>query len=311
MTVMSKHKEILMKKTLLFILSFISLISTSQEWAPVGAKWFYTAPINGKCITIESVKDSIIDGNESKLIDIRYCSDNRLISTEIIQQKGDSLLYLNDGIFHLFYNFSAKVNDTVKVHTKKFTPTMGFLNYGYPTTLDRFAYKIASYDSINISGQWLRTQQVDNLYNYSLWSISIYDPAIIERIGSLCYFFGRTAGITPEDFVGQLRCYTDDSISYKAPNWEYDCDYDIRTGLLDPISMNEINIYPNPFETEIIIEVSDQEYFIATVYNISGNIVYSTNCSGKGSIGSELQKGMYILRIDSGNQQRHFKILKR
>ena len=124
MTVMSKHKEILMKKTLLFILSFISLISTSQEWAPVGAKWFYTAPINGKCITIESVKDSIIDGNESKLIDIRYCSDNRLISTEIIQQKGDSLLYLNDGIFHLFYNFSAKVNDTVKVHTKKFTPTM-------------------------------------------------------------------------------------------------------------------------------------------------------------------------------------------
>ncbi len=300
-----------MKKAILFILCFSNTILNSQEWAPVGANWYYTAPYSGKCINIESVKDTIIDENKSRLIEIRYCLDNHLISREIIQQKGDSLLYLNDGKFYLFYNFSAKVGDTVKVHENPFTPTKGFLHSGYPETLDRFGYKIADYDSINVSGQWLRTQQVDNLYNFSLWSISIYDPSIIERIGGSCYFFGRNAGIIPEEFVGQLRCYSDDSISYKDPNWNYECDYNLLADIQARFSEPKIHLYPNPFKSEINIEIQGQEDYSVTLYDLCGKMVYRSGCRGATKLGGELTSGLYVLEIESLDQHQYYKIIKR
>ena len=307
---MSKHVTSQMKSAIVLILSFYNLLLTAQEWAPIGAKWYYTAPGNGSCVYIESIKDSVVNDIQCKALEIRFCSNNNLISTEFIHQNGDSIFYLNDSSFYLLYNLSAEINDTVKVHSNEFIPTDGFLHTGYPETIHLFEYQILNYDSLNISGELFKRQQTYNLYEHSFWNISSANyPSVIDRIGSLCYFFGRSANIVPEEAIGQLRCYFDDFINYKNPDWIYECDY-LISDISDSKAQNIINYYPNPFHTELRIEILEQGYNTIAIIDLSGKLVYKTSCNYDAVIGHELVKGFYVLRIDTPNEQYNFKIIK-
>jgi len=144
-TVRSKHLNPTPMKPsliLLFVTLILSLVeSSSQEWAPVGAKWHYTPPVTGHCVYVESVKDTIVNERESKILEIRYCQEDMFISKEIIHQKGDSIYFLHDSTFVLLYNLSASIGDTIEVYPNEFIPIDGFLHQGHPESIRSFGYK--------------------------------------------------------------------------------------------------------------------------------------------------------------------------
>jgi hypothetical protein len=299
-------KPLMISFIVALILSIVEM--SSQEWAPVGAKWYYTPPGYGNCVYVESVKDTVVNEQQSKLLGIRYCYDDQLISNEIIQQTGDSIYFLHDTIFILLYNLSAKIGDTIEVYQNEFIPIDGFLHQGYPESISSFGYKIIGYDSIDIGGEWRKRQQTENLHN-SAWKVSIGNyPFIIDGIGSMCYFFGRFSGIIPEELLGQLRCYSDEKTNWKNPSWNEDCDF-LYTGTESPI-VPGISLYPNPFSKNIRIEVDRSYQYFAKVYDFTGKLVVCTAFHNSVSIGENLQQGLYILKVETEMKQFSYLISK-
>lgn len=218
-----------------FIFLFLTLISfgifAQTKWAPKGAKWYYTRPYfdaqqatdnYGDCVVFESLGDTLINGQQAIALNMRFCSGKN-ISTEIIKQSGDTIFYLNNGVFYPLYNFSAKVGDTITVHSDRFKPVKACLFYY--DSVNGFRYKITAVDSVEISGKWLKRQTVSSLSRD--WGFAGgYSQAkyIIEKLGSLTYFFGRYSTFIPEESITLLRCYSDSTTAYHNPKWNKTCD---------------------------------------------------------------------------------------
>ncbi|NJK98473.1 MAG: T9SS type A sorting domain-containing protein [Bacteroidales bacterium] len=295
-------------------LIFISQTMFSQpEFAPIGAKWYYTAPLTGECIAIEAKKDTIIKGESCRKIEIKKCNNTSKISNEFLWQVSDSILYYNyaTDTFHLLYNFSAKLNDTIIVHNNWFKPNIGFYA---PSTIDSvssFKYKIVAIDSVNVSSQWHKRQLVSYIDN-SAWGFAAFqaDEFIIEKIGAISYLLGRTSNSTPEDYPGLLRCYSDSAISYLNPEWTLDCDYNITSHVQD--RLNYLVVYPMPFNN--ILHLKNEGVLNACRYRI-------TDINGKVLIENSLEKsediittallpGVYFLHLSTNENYETLKLIK-
>ncbi len=219
----------------LFVLSFLTLSSSGlfaqTKWAPKGAKWYYTRPYlysqgasdnYGDCVVFESLGDTLVNHQHAIALNVRSCSGKN-ISTEVVKQSGDTLFYLNHDIFYPLYNFSAKIGDTITVHPDWFEPVKACLFDN--DTVNGFQYTITAIDSVKISGKWLKRQTVNRVGgNWGFWSGASSNLYVIEKLGSLAYFFGRFYLVIPEEKITLLRCYSDSTTVYHNPQWAADCD---------------------------------------------------------------------------------------
>ena len=226
----------------------------NPEFAPIGAKWYFNYPnsTSNDYVVYESKKDSTIQGKVSRAIDV-WLNNSKLVSREYIHQNGDSIFYYNENYnsFFLLYDFSAKAGDTITVHPAKFKPTKAF--FSYDDSITDFKYKILLVDSVQLSGQWIKRQKVTLLQD-GLWGFSKPDGKdyyIINKIGSLAYFFGFQSGITPEDKLSICRCYSDSVFEFKNPLWASECD--LVSAIIDSKSSDDLQFFPNPAESYVTI----------------------------------------------------------
>lgn len=303
-----------MRKLILFLILFNSVNLIAQvEWAPLGAKWYFNLPssTSGDYVAFESKKDSTIQCKNVRIIDVRL-NGTTLVSQEYIYQNGDSVFYYNSNYnsFFLLYNFSAKAGDTITVHSSKFKPTKAFFSY-YDSIID-FKYKIISIDSILISGKWLRRQKVENIHN-SLWGLT--EPTggdndyIIDKIGSITYFFGVSPMIYPEQNLSILRCYSESGFVYKNPLWTQDCD-GFSAIQENKIFDNDI-IYPNPFTNQLNIKIGEPIETIE-IFDINGLKLLTVQQEKESVVlnTSFLNNGCYFLRITTKRHNYFKKIIK-
>ena len=109
-----KIKVNLMKRFLSIItcfLFYLQVLMAQIEWAPIGAKWYYTTPYVSSdsvnhCTIIESKKDTLINGKTCRIVEISNCSETQVISREVLYQTNDSLFYLNNHHFFLLPKLS-------------------------------------------------------------------------------------------------------------------------------------------------------------------------------------------------------------
>lgn len=301
------------KSILLFCLTLLWLAGIhAQNFAPIGAKWYYSHdssndppfPYTGY-ISLESIGDTVINGTQARVIEIKNSMKKQLLYHEYLAQQNDSILYYNPYLnrFVLLYNFSAKKGDTIHVHTNKTKVPPGFLN-GQQDSIELFGYVITKIDSVQIGDSWFRRQHVsDANYGGANWSFNGMgntNALIVSKFGSDNYLFGYTrlvSGFTTEPV---LRCYEDTNTSYKNPNWDKACDYENgwqSTGEI-PFNDYQVRLYPNPCKDILNIILP-----AASPSNISYSI---TNVLGSRQIGgaltatidiSTLAQGVYILNV--------------
>lgn len=279
-----------------------------HEWAPIGAKWHYTAPYfdpiftrSPSCIVIESAREWVIAGLPVKVLEIRSCLDQNIIARAYIRQKRESVFYYHqkDEKFYLLYNFAAKVGDTITVHDSVFELPEAFL-YGDNKTADTFKYKIVEIDSININGNWHKRQKVKAV-SPSFWGF--YDHRvnsyIIEKIGNTVFFFGRHAGTIPEETAGQLRCYSDEKTIYQSPEWPSICDLVLSTKSVT-LSQEGIQLYPNPASDYLTIEPVPGMQSVS-IFSVEGRLILVENVNeNHGPVTIQvghLQPGTYIVKL--------------
>jgi hypothetical protein len=263
------------------ILSFFVtyLVSAQHEWAPIGAKWYYSAPWTGHCIKMQSIGDTIINNLSFRIVEFNFCGDSKYFCREYYHQNGDSIFYYN--YYHkskyLMYNFAAKAGDSVIVHNDAFRVTDIFRLAQYnEDVLSCFKYRIENVDSVLISGIWLKRQKIRAIGDSEIGFYHSF-RYLTEKLGSEMFPVGRPREVLTTDEIDmpQLRCYSDSGISYVNPNWNYVCNF-ILSHNADLVTTENVELFPNPVVNNCITITSPSLIKRVVFYDLQGVTIYET-----------------------------------
>lgn len=322
------------------IVILISLgISTaySQQFAPVGSTWTYqdisgTSGLNfPKVFQFRTEKDTIIDDRYCTIITPYQLLEDGTWQlgdkSEIVSsnETGDTIyVYLQDS-FHIIYDFTAEVGDTIVVTDKEFN---GF--FGGTLSQRRFVYQIDSISSVPFESDTLLMQYVSYLSppidTVPEWGfeditdmITNTPGRIVRGIGSLNRFmmlgtssdFTFLITITPD----YLNCYEDEDNYYQFGS--IDCDSlisfysSVHTAIADQEDQGKV--YPNPFAESISIDHDLFEVSYLSISDTKGRIVKAFRPNTMTNIDlSHLPSGIYFLTLSfrKGNRKT-YRIIKK
>ncbi|MBN1117367.1 MAG: T9SS type A sorting domain-containing protein [Bacteroidales bacterium] len=219
---------------LLCIFYLLPKYVAAQEFAPTGAKWYYSHNYGMQpyLTYIESVGDTTINETECKILESNrifentndgfvYFWDTVKFSRDFVYYRQDTVFHFLNNEFYPLYVFNANKTDTILVKVAG-----ECTDYTYDCS--KFEYVVDSISSVTIDGQELKliynsmTEDSDWAFNLSG---NLEEKPIIEKIGSSKFFFGLHKNAVLEGDIACLRCYIDENISYKADYWEKECDY--------------------------------------------------------------------------------------
>jgi len=290
---------------LLFLL-FSSVTAFTQQWAPVGAKWFHSlflSTINGYMETkVES--DTILNGTPckrvSQVLRTVQMPGNIILNyqrPEFYTYEDSGKIYVSDGgLFHLIQDWNAQPGDTVPF----LWDNMDFA----PSSCDSIGHMIIdSLSTVNINGVNYRQQYVH--YYDSIVSLLPINDVIIEHFGATRknFFFSRsvcdsTSIIDVYNYIG-LTCYYDPTINWAYFISGYTCDY--LSGS-EELIQKRILIYPNPASEIVRIYYPGNASEIKLqLMDITGKIVLEKNTLQNSFIidVSKNSPGYYFLKVHS------------
>lgn len=279
---------------ILFLIAFLTIEGTrGQNFAPVGAKWHYTqneflGPGLGY-FSFESVKDTLVQGQPCRKI---AGNSGCFWISEFMFDRNDSVFFYHPQReeFCLLYDFGATVGDMWTV---------------YHYNLDSTVVRVDSLGVSNVDGHNLRVIHTTALnQGENLWE---FGGRMTERIGVMFPVMGF-CDPTP----GDLRCYEDSVISLQQG--PYECEEIISS--VDQISLNDIRVYPNPFDTHLNFDLPIIGQGVAryTISTIDGRILMQGELDAENENATlyleHLSKGMYILNLLHNNKSFHFNLFK-
>ena len=218
------------------IFQLIFFNSNAQQFAPVGAQWYYTSqgkglvPIGSEFWNYKSEKDTSVQNRSCKKISVNYYKADKTIkiySPIYIYEKEDTVFMydkkLNKFLTHLIFN--KKVNDTLVLDS--YIQGSKFIIKEIVTINKLKKYKIK-----RIGAGYFR------------------DDFFMDKIGGLNWFYFQ-ALTTPESVEGDIRCYSDSQIDTNF--WAKPCDYAL-TGISKFINAKTFT-YPNPANNQLTIKL--------------------------------------------------------
>ena len=301
-------------KTFTFAFGFLmlSVLCGAQNWAPVGATWYYTEYFafspHIDYLRIESVKDTIIQGKACKELVKRHyliCSDRP--DKEFTYSENNKVYFL-DTIFNSFqtlYDFGANTGDQWMIKIK---------NYSNPSVPDTLFVHVDSTSYKTINGIQLKMQYVTYHFHNEVDPGFAYSSVILDRIGDTLYMFDFWPSYyfaCDGNLSGGLRCYSDSVIGNYKTGIADSCNY-VFTGINEKSSAS-VEVYPNPVSDFIFIKSPDQRSFSFRLLNVLG-----IECLAGRTENSEidirpLMNGIYFLEISdqSNNLLVYKKIIKK
>ena len=83
---------------------------------------------------------------------------------------------------------------------------------------------------------------------------------------------------------------------------------DVVTGMSGDID-RQVSVFPNPYKEVVYIETTKS--IVYKLHTVTGEVVASGECPGKCAIGETLSPGIYFLKMDSENDTRTVKLIKK
>lgn len=302
-----------MRNLILAFLFVVSLQIMAQDFAPIGAKWYYTESFafsgDISFLKIESVKDTVVQGKDCKVLLKTHflgCSDRPTIN-EIVYSE-DSVVYFWDNGFDKFqtlYNFKTKKGDFWTILMKSTTEQVD--------TIKVFVDSIASTEIKNKSYKTLYVSYHANYLDYS----QAYPSIIVYQIGDLNYlfnFFPIWAMSCDFNFSNGLRCYEDAEIGYYSRGIADSCTYTHKWTSVESIKDNQLKVDfgSNPTHGEIKISCRDNTNYIIFLLDNLGRIIKTGSFRKETNLDiSTYPNGMYFILIqDDKGMTNRTKIIK-
>lgn len=306
-----------MRVLILSFFLFPTIISSQQEFAPVGAKWEYCFAsynqwIKGKKI-IRATEIVEFSGKECTKLEIETIKkglpepmpDTTCCDTYYVYQSGDTIFYAHPWLddFEILYNFELEIGDTLLKEDLFFDEA----EHGYLVD----SIKIENYNNQN-----LKRFYVKNICN-NLNGTFCDNNSILEKIGFTDIFFFQQAIYCACQISGD-NAYL---YAYEDPNFEL-IEFHTPCDLTHETSVNDenkppffIKIHPNPATTDISLIVNS-EYPLngkIKILNVDGKILKELNYGNEDSIEisiEELPSGLYFLEFQTKNQSNVQQIIK-
>ncbi len=284
-------------------------VKAQTEFAPLGATWYYgnmESMFGDIGFTKTTVTDSaVIDGKKVKVLVSEYHQSNGGVfprDTVYAYQTGDSVFFYLDGAFHLVYNFSLNVGDTMELYNPDNKYCGDDRLYGHVV--------VESIKTLNINGNQLKqfsftpADSYSNYYHY------------IEKIGTTSQLFG--ADCIADNFgagiFGELRCYEDEEIGHyqfsKAAcdsifvfDWEAYRRLEDSMRRVDVIDREnlDLRVFYSQSDKAIVVDSHGScDQSVINVFDVNGIMVYSDVCEPGTQTRVALKtKGIYIVLINS------------
>lgn len=261
------------KLLFLCLFTFFTIsMTTVQEFAPVGAEWYYneqffsSGDINYIKYSVE--KDTLIKGKTCSEIVKRhplYCY-NRPIN-EFVYSSNDTVFFYDPFVddFQVLYVFSAEADESWKI-----------LLEGDSGSIDTLTITVDSVKTLSVNETELKT-----LFVTYDWLYSHYTSKIIEKVGDVKFMFNwepYAAMACDGNFTNGLRCYYDADIEWFSIGIAGSCDYiHYWDGVENQVAAFNVSVNPNPVidEFEICVASSIDEEYNFELYNIQGKRLFS------------------------------------
>jgi len=288
--------------------------SAAKEWAPIGAKWWYTfsgAGLDQNYLTLESVKDTMVLGKHCRKLEIKEYLAEGLIHPEnnrsyyfenidfgprriILHQQGDSIFYLRKNQFELLYDFSMEPGDTIAV-------TVPQRSFKYHTRDTQIFVRVESNTKKIIDGQELRVQQ--RKIAWESGNGFFVGDTVIEKIGDYTFFLPFKEIEYDAILPYGLRCYQDSTFFYKAVDMPCDSITPLKSSNLPLVHAVEVVLYPNPLKAGTRhIQVEGVQVKSWELYDAQGRLIHKAEREfGDSSIEIPiaLKAGLYFLELRS------------
>ncbi len=284
-----------------FLSTGLSIYGQTNEFAPVGAKWWYgiqdeiTGQISYRLY--EAEKDTIIDGIQAikiSLTNVEPDGSSVLIASEYFAHDTSKLSIYRNETFIDIINYNVEIGDTVIVFDETFNGFFDFSIYTY----EYFAYVINSITLENYNSHLIKTFYIDNMTesDYSFENMFSPTPIFLQNIGSIedfC-FIGIPNDISTTGIPLGLICYETDSINISFNNQSCDS------------ILNDISIVGNPtvsfnvsYSDRLInINTNDNKHYTIAIANINQQIILWGDFYRSFSVNPSLYPdGTYILMI--------------
>lgn len=301
-----------MKNRLLLLFSVFlatGAVKAQTEFAPLGATWYYgnmESMFGDIGFTKTTVTDSaVIDGKKVKVLVSEYHQSGGGVfprDTVYAYQTGDSVFFYLEGAFHLVYNFSLNVGDTMELYNPDNKYCGDDRLYGLVV--------VESIKTLNINGNQLKqfsftpADFYSNYYHY------------IEKIGTTSQLFG--ADCIADNFgagiFGELRCYEDEKIGHyqysKAAcdsifvfDWEAYRRWEDSMRRVDVIDREnlDLRVFYSQSDKSIVVDSHGScDQSVINVFDVNGIMVYSDVCEPGTQTRVALKtKGIYIVLISN------------
>ncbi|NVN94242.1 MAG: T9SS type A sorting domain-containing protein [Bacteroidetes bacterium] len=295
-----------MKRITLTLAFFLLLvISYAQEWAPLGATWYYQSvrPTDGLqwYAEIQSIGDTIIQGKHCKVLQshgVGISNFGSEFSSFFISSGNGKVFYYNQSCnkFCQLYDFNKLPGDTFYIPT--------FCNNNY----DSVGFIIGSVSLLTIDTTVLKVQSVTPI-NTPSSQYQGFPSQIIETLGSTSFLFPIHLPFSDAPYTYKLLCYTDSKIHYHYPPQDF-CN---TIGIKEEKTNDKIEIYPNPASLVLTIDLTDniEVKYSINIYSIIGQKKISMN----NVIGNKvteipigkLSSGLYLIEITTTDGQKLMK----
>jgi hypothetical protein len=307
----SNNKKTNTKTIVLFFVMLITLPFSkllAQPWCNTGAVWHYDF-MNGSpavgFVKITYQADTTIDGFScQKLSKFRktYNYINEEVTelnfgAEITRLSNNVVLIKNQTLWDTLYNFNANPGQSWRVTTVNQTS-------GSETCGKNANISVLDTGHLTINGIWLRYLKVAINLNEinTMPPISEYQDTIFERIGFKKYYLlplDNCLSMIDANEGGFLRCFSDNTLGLFQPEFSSDCTF-LPTFIDEYFSQNKsnplkINIEHNSLNILNKDLISSNNLFC--IYNLNGQLMINTNTVANGIDLSNLQSGMYLLRV--------------
>ncbi len=259
-----------------------------QEWAPLGATWYYdqlqfSVHKDRSFIKYTVIGDTTIEDTSVKEFEQTFTAylsqyDSIIITKDTCHlARIDDVVYFydkNSGSFKFIYDYSAEPGDTLSV----------WCSQG-DTSIE---VRVDSISSININGFELKKFYVRSTFPQDCYM----DGEIIENIGWTGFMFPQHS-IADPPIGGPLRCYSDPIIGDFQIS-EKDCDFIVPT--IDS-KFSGVNIYPNPCREVVWVEDRNSDINKINIVDIDGRVIrHAQLVSSQIDLG-DLSVGVYFIRI--------------
>lgn len=276
-----------------------------QDFAPIGATWYYTNlesffNTNLGFEKIEVIKDTLINEKPTKVLAHSLSTtrgEDLFLRNEYLYINEDTIYRLaEDGEFYILYNFNAAIGDSWT--SKSFSYTFE----------EEIEYIVTVTDITNRMINDVNT--IDMQYSTSDDMHSFADRGVNSLFGGEAYFYPEDYVLRDGDIRYGLRCFQspdDDALKlFEQDDYVYpivvSCS-DLITNTNDLLGNTDINIYPNPSTGIVNIELNNftDESAYLELFSVTGKLILEQKVKNVDQLNIN-QTGTFIVQIISDNK---------